>query len=65
MPRLRLSQPLWLDQAPRALILIATGYATSSFDPLAANFRLMNTYVVATRRMTARERHASGARAAR
>jgi hypothetical protein len=56
MPRLRLAQPLWLDQAPRALILIATGSATSSLDPLAANFRLMNTYDVATRRMTARER---------
>jgi hypothetical protein len=58
MPRLRLAQPLWLDQARRALILTATRYATSPFDPLAANFRLMNTYVVAARRMTAREERA-------
>ena len=41
-------------------VVIATGYATSAFKPLTANFRLMNTYVAATRRMTAREQRAIG-----
>ncbi len=29
-------------------VVIATGYATSSFEPLRAAFRMLNTYVVAT-----------------
>ena len=41
-------------------VVIATGYATPFFELLAASFRLMNTYVVATRRMTSRERRAIG-----
>lgn len=41
-------------------VVIATGYATPFFKPLTAQFRLMNTYVVATRRMTARQRRAMG-----
>jgi glycine/D-amino acid oxidase-like deaminating enzyme len=30
-------------------VVIATGYATAEFKPLAGRFRLMNTYVIATR----------------
>jgi len=41
-------------------VVIATGYATSFFKPLITRFRLMNTYVVATRRVAARERRAIG-----
>jgi len=41
-------------------VVIATGYATPAFKPLTANFRLTNTYVAATRRMTAREQRAIG-----
>ena len=41
-------------------VVIATGYATPFFKPLAASFRLLNTYVVATRRVTAAERRALG-----
>ena len=41
-------------------VVVATGYATPFFKPLAANFRLMNTYVLATRPTTARERKAMG-----
>ena len=41
-------------------VVIATGYATSVFKQLTAHFRLLNTYVVATRRVTARERRAIG-----
>jgi glycine/D-amino acid oxidase-like deaminating enzyme len=41
-------------------VVIATGYATSSFESLTARFRLLNTYVTATRRMTAREQRAIG-----
>jgi glycine/D-amino acid oxidase-like deaminating enzyme len=41
-------------------VVIATGYATPFFKPLMASFRLLNTYVVATRRMTVRERRALG-----
>ena len=40
--------------------MIATGYAAPFYKPLAASFRLLNTYVVATRRVTARERRALG-----
>ncbi len=41
-------------------VVIATGYATPFFKPLAASFRLLNTYVAATRRVTAAERQALG-----
>jgi glycine/D-amino acid oxidase-like deaminating enzyme len=41
-------------------VVIATGYATPFFKPLAASFRLLNTYVAATRRVTAAERRALG-----
>jgi glycine/D-amino acid oxidase-like deaminating enzyme len=43
-------------------VLIATGYATPFFKPLAARFRMLNTYVAVTRRITARERRALGIR---
>ena len=36
--------------------VVATGYATPVFEHLVARFRMMNTYVIATRRFTARER---------
>ena len=38
------------DGSRRTRVIIATGYATPYFKPLAARFRLLNTYVVATRR---------------
>lgn len=41
-------------------VVIATGYATPYFKPLAARFRMLNTYVVATRRMTPAERRRIG-----
>jgi glycine/D-amino acid oxidase-like deaminating enzyme len=41
-------------------VVIATGYTTPFLKPLTVNFRLLNTYVVATRRLTARERRAIG-----
>jgi glycine/D-amino acid oxidase-like deaminating enzyme len=41
-------------------IVIATGYTMPFYEPLTINFRLLNTYVVATRRVTARERRAIG-----
>ena len=41
-------------------VVIATGYATPFLKRLAASFRLMNTYVLATRRISARERRAIG-----
>jgi glycine/D-amino acid oxidase-like deaminating enzyme len=41
-------------------VIIATGYATPEFKPLAARFRMQNTYVVATRRLTARQRASLG-----
>jgi glycine/D-amino acid oxidase-like deaminating enzyme len=37
-------------------VLIATGYATIEFKPLAGRFRLMNTYVIGTRRLPAKVR---------
>jgi glycine/D-amino acid oxidase-like deaminating enzyme len=40
--------------------VIATGYATPAFEHLLARFRMMNTYVVATRRFTAAERRRIG-----
>jgi glycine/D-amino acid oxidase-like deaminating enzyme len=41
-------------------VIVATGYATPDFRPLLTQFRLMTTYVVATRPMTAPERRALG-----
>jgi glycine/D-amino acid oxidase-like deaminating enzyme len=40
--------------------VIATGYATPEFKPLAGHFRMMNTYVVATPKLTQAERRAIG-----
>ncbi len=37
-------------------VIVATGYATPFFRPLNADFQLKNTYVIVTRRITARER---------
>jgi glycine/D-amino acid oxidase-like deaminating enzyme len=45
-------------RASRAII--ATGYATPYFKPLAARFRMLTTYVVATRRLTTAERRRIG-----
>ena len=41
-------------------VVIATGYATPYFKPLDARFRMLNTYVVATRPLTARQRRSVG-----
>jgi glycine/D-amino acid oxidase-like deaminating enzyme len=41
-------------------VVIATGYATREFKPLAGRFRLKNTYVVATPRLTRDERREIG-----
>jgi glycine/D-amino acid oxidase-like deaminating enzyme len=41
-------------------VIVATGYATPRFRPLAGRFRLLNTYVAATRRLTDRERRQLG-----
>jgi glycine/D-amino acid oxidase-like deaminating enzyme len=40
-----------------ARVIIATGYTTPYFEPLAARFRMLQTYVVATHRIPARLRH--------
>jgi glycine/D-amino acid oxidase-like deaminating enzyme len=40
--------------------IIATGYATAQFKPLAGRFRMMNTYVVATPPLSASDRRAIG-----
>jgi glycine/D-amino acid oxidase-like deaminating enzyme len=40
--------------------IVATGYATPAFETLSARFRMMNTYVIATRRFTAAERRRLG-----
>lgn len=37
-------------------VVIATGYATKYFRPLAGHFRMRHTYVLATRRLNRRER---------
>ena len=50
-----------LDSTPTASS-IATGYATPYFKPLAGRFRMLNTYVVATRPLDAAERRAHRAR---
>ncbi len=41
-------------------VIIATGYATPYFKPLLARFRMLNTYVIATRRMSVAERRRVG-----
>ena len=41
-------------------VMIATGYATPSFEPLAGRFRLLTTYAIATRPIAARERRRIG-----
>ena len=40
--------------------VVATGYATPEFKPLAGRFRMFNTYVIATPRLPATERRAVG-----
>jgi glycine/D-amino acid oxidase-like deaminating enzyme len=40
--------------------IVATGYATPAFKPLAGRFRMMNTYVVATPPVSTAERRAIG-----
>ena len=40
--------------------VIATGYATPAFESISARFRMMNTYVIATPRLTAAGRRAVG-----
>jgi glycine/D-amino acid oxidase-like deaminating enzyme len=40
--------------------IVATGYATPAFEPLRARFRMLNTYVIATRRFRAAERRRLG-----
>src|SRR5204863_342543 len=42
------------------VVLVATGYATPEFKPLAGRFKMLQTYVVATERLTARRRAALG-----
>ena len=44
-------------------VVVATGYATPCFKPLAARFRMFNTYVDATQPLTRRERRAIGLQA--
>jgi glycine/D-amino acid oxidase-like deaminating enzyme len=44
--------------APR--VVVATGYATARFKPLAGRFRMYDTYVLATAPLTAAERRALG-----
>jgi glycine/D-amino acid oxidase-like deaminating enzyme len=41
-------------------VVIATGYATPSFKPLTGRFRMMTTYVLATRPLAPRARRALG-----
>jgi len=53
------SAVVWLDNGATVRAgwaVIATGYATPVFEHLVARFRMMNTYVIATRRFTAAER---------
>jgi glycine/D-amino acid oxidase-like deaminating enzyme len=40
--------------------IVATGYATPAFERLAGRFRMMNTYVIATPRLSAAERREMG-----
>src|SRR6267142_264832 len=41
-------------------VIIATGYATPYFKPLAGRFKMLNTYVVTTRPLTASARRRLG-----
>jgi glycine/D-amino acid oxidase-like deaminating enzyme len=41
-------------------VIIATGYATPHFKPLEARFRMLHTYVIVTRPLTATERRRVG-----
>ncbi len=41
-------------------VVVATGYATSNFRPLAGRFRMYRTYVLATERMNAAQREELG-----
>ena len=41
-------------------VIVATGYATPTFAPLAGRFRMSHTYVLATRRLNAHERRRVG-----
>jgi glycine/D-amino acid oxidase-like deaminating enzyme len=41
-------------------VIVATGYATPYFKPLEARFRMLNTYVIATRPLAADERRRIG-----
>ncbi|MES1254478.1 MAG: FAD-dependent oxidoreductase, partial [Acidobacteriota bacterium] len=41
-------------------VVVATGYATSRFRPLAGRFRMYRTYVLATEPVSAHERHQLG-----
>jgi glycine/D-amino acid oxidase-like deaminating enzyme len=43
-----------------ARVIIATGYATPDFKPLAGRFRMKHTYVLATRQVGRRERRTIG-----
>jgi glycine/D-amino acid oxidase-like deaminating enzyme len=43
-----------------ARVIVATGYATARFRPLAGRFRMYRTYVLATRRLTVRQRRKLG-----
>jgi glycine/D-amino acid oxidase-like deaminating enzyme len=43
-------------------VVIATGYATAEFRPLAGRFRMMHTYVIATERLTGAMRRQLGPR---
>jgi len=43
-----------------ARVVIATGYTTSHFRPLAGRFRMFDTYVLATRRLTSADRRELG-----
>ena len=45
-----------------ARVIIATGYATPDFKPLVGRFRMKHTYVLATRRVSRRERRTIGVR---
>jgi glycine/D-amino acid oxidase-like deaminating enzyme len=47
-------------QVAASWVVIATGYATPEFKPLAARFRMMNTYVIATPRLSAASRRSLG-----
>ena len=41
-------------------VIVATGYATERFKPLAGRFRMLHTYVVGTRRLSRAERRRLG-----